>query len=332
MFIFPDIRELILKELSKFEMNNDNSKRIIDDYYPFIESFVTELKKTQHEPPPLLYHYTTPEGLLSILKNKYLYATNFKYLNDPRELFYCLDRIHVNIVECMSDEQLKNGWMEYYKYREKKLLSDVYIASFCEDGDLLSQWRGYGLDGKGFSISFNCLDFRNTTKTENLSKELLEDGYIGLIKVSYDNKLFSEIIRKLIRDTSSFLEDYTNINNNQRSMILNYFIITIEQAIYIFKNPVFKEENEWRLLNIFYAIKNNIKFYNHIDTRVSNNKIIPFVKFPIKNEQFKEIIIGPKCNKGNTESVLNIVAKKIDESTQKPTFSYEILSSKIPYV
>jgi len=29
-----------------------------------------------------------------------------------------------------------------------------YVASFCEDGNLLSQWRGYGSPGSGFNLGF----------------------------------------------------------------------------------------------------------------------------------------------------------------------------------
>jgi len=39
------------------------------------------------EPDGLLYHYTTPEGLLGILgdKDKKIWATHYRYLNDASE-------------------------------------------------------------------------------------------------------------------------------------------------------------------------------------------------------------------------------------------------------
>jgi hypothetical protein len=30
-----------------------------------------------------------------------------------------------------------------------------FVARFCEDGDLLSQWRGYGNDGEGFPLGLS---------------------------------------------------------------------------------------------------------------------------------------------------------------------------------
>ena len=36
----------------------------------------------------ILYHYTTPEGLLGILKNKELWYSHIDYLNDESEIKY----------------------------------------------------------------------------------------------------------------------------------------------------------------------------------------------------------------------------------------------------
>src|SRR5262245_55891044 len=39
-------------------------------------------------PPQLLYHYTTAPGLLSMLKSGHVWATECRYMNDPREFLH----------------------------------------------------------------------------------------------------------------------------------------------------------------------------------------------------------------------------------------------------
>ena len=41
-------------------------------------------------PPEILYHYTTQEGLLGIIKDKVIWATHTQYLNDQAEFSYAL--------------------------------------------------------------------------------------------------------------------------------------------------------------------------------------------------------------------------------------------------
>src|SRR4051812_47009505 len=43
-------------------------------------------KPLPDEVPPVLYHYTTPHGFHEIVSKKEIWATHFKYLNDPLEL------------------------------------------------------------------------------------------------------------------------------------------------------------------------------------------------------------------------------------------------------
>ena len=38
--------------------------------------------------PAVLYHYTTASGLLSMIKSGHLWATELRYMNDPREFLH----------------------------------------------------------------------------------------------------------------------------------------------------------------------------------------------------------------------------------------------------
>jgi hypothetical protein len=51
------------------------------------------IRDTHRAPPPRLYHYTTPAGLLGIIENNKLWATHINYLNDATELGYARELI-----------------------------------------------------------------------------------------------------------------------------------------------------------------------------------------------------------------------------------------------
>jgi hypothetical protein len=41
----------------------------------------------------IFYHYTSQRGLLGIIKEKKIWATNIRYLNDEREFDYGIDEV-----------------------------------------------------------------------------------------------------------------------------------------------------------------------------------------------------------------------------------------------
>ncbi len=141
-------------------------------------------------PPETLYHYTDSAGLLGIIGSPIslpgteesvfgfergatfgtLWATDARYLNDAHELTYGaaalaekLER-HAEesrtpqVVERLRElaETVRDGRFEltYGSDTERSL---AHVTCFCESGDLLSQWRGYG---GGYAIGFDRTVFR----------------------------------------------------------------------------------------------------------------------------------------------------------------------------
>jgi len=113
----------------------------------------------RHEPTPrTLFHYTTPAGFLGILESQKVWATDARFLNDSTELVYA---------EEVISSVLSADWDHYRGEAVRTLLSrgqhaldgadpfvtGVHVVCFCEQGDLLSQWRGYGGQG-GYALGF----------------------------------------------------------------------------------------------------------------------------------------------------------------------------------
>lgn len=112
----------------------------------------------------VLYHYTTAEGLKGIVENEELWATSAYYLNDSAEILYGYRLLDRALEEWLKQaappaNSLSRGLAEelrrYFGYDalERNVITPVYLTCFCEEGNLLSQWRAYGNSG-GYNIGF----------------------------------------------------------------------------------------------------------------------------------------------------------------------------------
>jgi hypothetical protein len=76
---------------------------------------------------------------------------------------------------------------------------DVYAACFCEEGDLLSQWRSYARQGTGYAIEFSWPKLRDRFLLNRLGK------------VEYDEdtqkNVLNQILDSLACDVSSVERD-----------------------------------------------------------------------------------------------------------------------------
>jgi hypothetical protein len=171
---------------------------------------------------PQVAHYTTYQGLFDILKDKQLWATHYRFLNDSSELEHgmpYIDQIYGEAVKSSSHldkkqrerylnniEDLRDLW--FSGIARKTHIPEFFFTSFCgippeindpdklgSDG-LLSQWRGYGRDG-GFAIVFDSLEIyqsyhrfpKNCGKHTGKSSEDCED-----CKIELSAKIMDEVV------------------------------------------------------------------------------------------------------------------------------------------
>ena len=109
------------------------------------------------EPPEHLYHYTDLEGVEGILSSKSLWMSKFTASNDISEITLAISQFQ-NFVESRvaalgADEAsfLHEAASQLDGFRR----TNICLASFCEQPDLLSQWRSYGNDGRGIALGFD---------------------------------------------------------------------------------------------------------------------------------------------------------------------------------
>ena len=127
-----------------------------------------------------LYHYTSQTGLLGIISKKSIWATAINYLNDTLEFEYSMKLIKEEL-QWLSD-QIKNGELgevdkeiNYFGMIHdlfelsisQQFIKDhfyIFVVSFSETGDLLSQWRAYCPKNSGFNLGF---DFKKNQDVVN---------------------------------------------------------------------------------------------------------------------------------------------------------------------
>ncbi|WP_164841041.1 DUF2971 domain-containing protein [Sinorhizobium meliloti] len=259
----------------------------------------------------LLFHYTSFAGFLGIVGTQSMWASCIHYLNDSREFKHGLD-----VAKDVAEQKLKDGKEKgarrqllerFIPALEQYSRGYIYIASFTENGDLLSQWRGYAASG-GLSLGFDFGVLR-------LIAAQNENGF-RLIQCIYDNerkrRLASAIIDDaLIRVPEDADLEYGRIEKTAYGLVLSYF-----QLAAAFKDSSFAEESEWRFISRYVKADNaNVK------VRATPRLLIPYYELPLdigrtrqhgnskarKDIGLEVIVIGPSAEQQLISSAVDVV-------------------------
>jgi hypothetical protein len=103
----------------------------------------------------MLYHYTSGGGLLGIVDSEALWATQAQYLNDGKELGLAYDIALSLLDEFESRNPSGTSALRTY-LNNTRHSAHIFIGSFSEQGDELSQWRAYGRTGDSYSLGFDA--------------------------------------------------------------------------------------------------------------------------------------------------------------------------------
>jgi hypothetical protein len=90
-----------------------------------------------------VYHYTTQEGLLEILRDNCLWATSIRHLNDASEFSYAADLVREHLTKCNGAEtaEFYSKCLEMPSEYEDSV--SFVVSVLADGGDRLSQWRAY---------------------------------------------------------------------------------------------------------------------------------------------------------------------------------------------
>lgn len=104
-----------------------------------------------------VYHYTDAKGLLGIIENNRLWASDVSFLNDPSETRFFPDFLFSTMENRkggITDQQQEIIHLLKGKLTSSRPTFQTLCISLSRSGDLLSQWRGYGNFGNGYAVEF----------------------------------------------------------------------------------------------------------------------------------------------------------------------------------
>lgn len=270
------------------------------------------------EPGDLLCHYTDLQGLLGIITDHDLRLTHSLYLNDAEEMVHGYKAAEKVIGDAKS---AKNDpmWIDYLDQLaallKKPLPQGVYLCCFYQKDNLLSQWRSYGANGTGVSLSFEPQQFSFVTGPDSP-----HGGMMRLWKVFYDPEQQVRILNSAI----NFAFEHPPPGKAAVEDIARQAADAIEFFIPTFKNPDFTEEGEWRLIFTpppecpvkprFRASRGMLIPYYSL--KELSGSITPNGRLPITG-----LCIGPSANKILNEQAVQMLLTQAEYSTVKTSAS-----------
>jgi hypothetical protein len=243
-----------------------DAKKVMTDAHNRIVQFHNDRDQAAAARRPksfVLYHYTTADGLKGIVENDELWATSAYYLNDSTEIMYGYQLIDEALEawrkKVNPPENSMAGGLVYtlqrqfgHDYLKRNIITPIYLTCFCEEDNLLSQWRAYGQSG-GYSVCFRVL-------SEGIVYGLKPEPSVysaRCVKVEYDRgEQLHRIVELLdflvpITDDAQVTEAIRSLDNLS-SFGFGWLSGTISEILMdesvAFKNPAFAVEKEWRLV------------------------------------------------------------------------------------
>jgi hypothetical protein len=252
----------------------------------------------------IVYHYCRPEAFLEIVKSRTIWHSAYSVLNDTMEREWG-HKIFMQVAEQLRGECGSDVIDRIEKIVEISQESSVaMISSYSLDADVLSQWRAYTDDGRGFAIGFSTHDMEMPAKP---------------MRVLYDRAAQITELTGNIRHVFDYEKSIGFPYNEQFSS--HWFMFGLDLCAY--KNPAFAEEMEIRRVHVsalaLGEVSKRIIPLGAIDGegvrrslpvdvnfRVSNGMLVPYVVLDYtdgrRNSPIKEVVLGPK----NTNLEMNI--------------------------
>lgn len=268
----------------------------------------------------IIYHYTNLSGLLGISETKTLWASDIRCMNDAAELHYfaaLIKQVSRNRLRQNRDEErLLKSFIEWIEGRITvgRLL---FASSFHEDGNLLSQWRGYSSVGQGVSIGFSAKALQQQAQAQHFL----------LGQCIYDESLQLRLIKEILDFIVSSSTHAPSLNNDDEQ--LNAFFTALERDLFriaaLFKHPSFQEEKEWRIVSDLEDDVNQ-PCTTPIAFRQGHTMLVPYLTLSLNELAFHHLFLGPTPN---AQTSLNTLQMFLKEKQMQPSHGVEYCN--IPY-
>jgi hypothetical protein len=282
-----------------------------------------------------LHHYTNLSGFKGIITERAIWCTNIFSLNDPSELKYGSNIILEHLEKYINKEEhavihiILKRIKEFILSMNPMNANFAFVASFCENDNLLSQWRIYASKGGGYNLGFSF----NSETCIGVDSNKIDSGELNPIKrklnlrrIIYDpteqalfiDNYLSDIINGLKSSENEWSSDYKKNRGAFEPQVAMAVVNTLIDMMFSMKNPVFQEENEWRLIRVIRwdEIPKHYKF------REETDELIPYLCTYLYNEQsydfpLNKIKIGPMLERIKSKTAIDLFIKHSATSDSK---------------
>lgn len=280
----------------------------------------------------LVYHYCSLDTFTKIIENKTLRLSEITKSNDSMELLWITkmfedvfrDIYIKNSNKILNAKLPEEDFMEmvvhYQKdfFSEKHRIYSFFVACFseAEEGDLLSQWRGYADDGRGVAIGFDVDVLKQIGQPaldDPISNPILcfdRVEYIERFQKATTRRIASQLIDNLkLFVANEKTGDIGTIKYQSMKYFNSCFLELFKQSVFM-KNSFFREEREYRLCfwtDVRFTktkkpeierihMEDGLKF-EKLGFQNKSGNLVPYVdlNFGECSKPFiKKVIIGPK--------------------------------------
>jgi hypothetical protein len=185
---------------------------------------------------------------------------------------------------------------------------------FClsEEGDLLSQWRGYAADASGVSIGFST-KYLQELANRDVELQTLADPVVQLHQVKYStdehdaqvNPTYIEVRKAIDKGAFRFIQSKGLLDSRTESEIIEEnkrsaealnsafgVLFALVPKLFVLKSSAFREEREWRLLShLIWSVADECSY------RPVHGRLIPYraLKLPaLASSPIVKVVLGPK--------------------------------------
>jgi Protein of unknown function (DUF2971) len=238
---------------------------------------------TLDDQPEVLYHYTSLESACKILGSGRLWASRVYFLNDASEVEYGAKIVSECIDSCSGiPEELRQLFRpgphgERSGFMRVATTWPTHVFCLSRQADSLGQWRAYGRSGASVAIGFK------KTRLHEIRAATLPHSPFRIIYIKEEQLKALDGPMSIVRDISG------RISADRSDWNEFWLTVLSELALFAFrfKNPAFREEEEWRL----FWLSNNppAQFRLASDSQI----LVPYIEAEFGPEAVCKIVQGP---------------------------------------
>lgn len=240
----------------------------------------------------LLYHYTSAQGLLGILRSKSLWLTDTRFLNDSAEIRFGLNFVLKALDNWEKIEEGDDFADCLASYLRGPLMRQLLLFVFSLSGnrDDLPQWRAYGNNARGFALGLRLR--QPGLKVLYFNDEAAAEEAARVVKVII-NKAEGCAVRLAERAPARHAEWATRI--------LQECAVEVMMFCLAVKHEAFSNEAESRC--VIPMIRPNLP--TPVKVRENGGRLIPYLEGALTFEQsaVEEVWIGPAADRGAEDAV-----------------------------